>query len=635
MAKHYISFENILKFFSAAFPYILISFVILVYLFVIFINRLDLAIRGLYIAAPILIASIIALKAPNFDFALKEPLIRLNKQQILISILAFAALYVLATLLLLIYSPRIVAYFIIISLIFCIISIQIFSISFDNKILEKIIIIEIFLVLLNQIWGVTLKYPLFFGYTDIFFHMDWVDSIVNTGFVTESFGFYQFFPLYHVFAAEGILISNFELKNGFYIILGIAYLSSGLFAYLFFQIITKNFRISLFCLLIFSYSKDVIFHGMYMVTRSMAFIFMIVIIYLLLRKKEMVFKFILLIFTASIILTHQITLVYMTMILITILVINRCIYAYNEEKRLSLNFISLLIVAFLSYWFFVAYDFSTMAFRSFETKIDNDTVISEVLPPENILIFLQTHTEFILFIFFVLIGIATLLKANTIDKDLVFISFLSFFFLPFYISGIITLIPQLKAGLLSYRLPLMTIIFLIIPLVYGILIFYKLLSQNFKTKRMPITIILILVTTYSFFSIANPMTSADNNIFASNFNANTPYFTENEMAAFSFVKNKTLKSELYSDYQTSRYLETNYNIYRIEKPNIDYINSGYLILRSKELQDRSLTFGSNETTYSYKLNSKESSNKSILTYLDRKNKIYTSTDVNLYYFKKT
>lgn len=654
MIKPDFSADRLLPSFLKIFPYLLISIVVTGYMIAFAINKFDTALKGLYLTVPIVIASVIILRKPNLNLNyIKFDLTPSNNHNIFISFMIYTLFYLLTILVLLIYNERTIIYFILITVIFCIILIQIFSFTLNNKLLEYIILTEIFLLFLNLVWGVTLKYPLYFGFTDILPHIAMVNSIIQSGHVTDYMDLYQFFPLYHILATMGIFISNMQMKTGFFTFLGLAYMTTLMFAYLFFQTVTKNTKISLLCLLIFSASKEFLFHGMYMVTRSMAFIFFIIILYLLIRKKYLEFelKLILLILTLSVILIHQVTVAYISIILIVMFIVKRYIYG-KVDKKLYRIYVSLFIVSSLAYWIYVAFGFVTTSLRAYHISETTPafTVITTV--QESVFSFIQNHIVDMMNVFFIIIGFSALLNIKKVDKNLVFISFLSVLFFPFYITNLNYMFPQVMERFLFYRIPLMISIFVIIPIVYGALIFYDFLNTNIKTKNISLFGIIILLLLYLFFSIASPGLISDSNDFPSNNNENTPYFTVNELTAFSYVTDKMSEPIIYSDYQASRYFYNYksyittpqdieeiyiYNYTSSTPPDIRNNQSGYFILRYKELQSRFLTLGITKFTsggkYDNKLNSTNEPIQTILDSIYTKNKIYDSSDVGIYSFK--
>lgn len=249
-------------------------------------------------------------------------------------------------------------------------------------------------------------------------------------------------------------------------------------------------------------------------------------------------------------------------------------------------------------------------------------------------------------------GFATLLNIKKVDKDIVFISALGFLFFPFSSTDILYMFPQSMERFLAYRIPLLMAIFIAIPVAYGALIFYKILCKNIKTKQISFFIITLLLIVYLFFSIANPTLVSDSNDFPSSNNENTPYLTVNELTAFSYVKNKMVEPTLYSDYQASRYFY-NYTSYitvpqdiedlylhnytRLTPGDIKNFQSGYFILRYRELQSRFLTLGLTKFTtggkYDNKLNSTNEPIQNFLNIIYKKNKIYDSSDVKIYSLK--
>ena len=91
-------------------------------------------------------------------------MVQINKKILQVS---FTLFFILSVISLYLSPTRPGYYFLLITVLFCIIFLQIFSDTLN----PKIILFEIDCVLGNIIFGLTLKYPLFFGFTDIISHL--------------------------------------------------------------------------------------------------------------------------------------------------------------------------------------------------------------------------------------------------------------------------------------------------------------------------------------------------------------------------------------------------------------------------------------------------------------------------------
>jgi hypothetical protein len=167
----------------------------------------NLTLLGTYLGLPMLSGSIIwsRLKAKEIE--------NLNASEDIneILILLFSLCYFL-TILIIYYLPvRTLSYYVLVAVMGVTVLIQIL---FPNKIANyhiRIILIQIILLFLNIIWGVTLKYHYFIGRTDILFHSWLIENLIDLGHINDTFDVYEAFPLWHILCSYIYQIMNLPI----------------------------------------------------------------------------------------------------------------------------------------------------------------------------------------------------------------------------------------------------------------------------------------------------------------------------------------------------------------------------------------------------------------------------------------
>ncbi len=189
-------------------------------------------------------------------------------------------IFIWSVLYLVLTSDRSEIYISLLLLLYLIMFVQIFS----RNISSSIILIEIAASMLNFIYGVTFVYPLYFGNTDILPHIRLAEIIAESGrLLPESMFLYSKFPLYHVLVAISAHITNMDLIDSLFLVTAPVFVIVLLFVYMLFYLVTNNKQISLLSCLVYSWSSVILFHGTYMVTRVLAFVFFMILFYLYYR----------------------------------------------------------------------------------------------------------------------------------------------------------------------------------------------------------------------------------------------------------------------------------------------------------------------------------------------------------------
>jgi hypothetical protein len=557
-------------------------------------------------------------------------------------------LFIISIMILISFPTRPWAYFVIVSFISGSILAQILWKRHIRT--DYLIIFEIILLSLDLIWGVSIKYPLYFGDTDILNHLNYINSIVQTGHITEIGTDYQNFPLFHIFNSIGAEFTGLSLKNSLFVFSGISWQVGILFAYLIFKKFSNSRIFSLIACLLLATSQQIIFLGMYAVTRSLGYVFVLCWFYLILGDFDFKRIFLSLVTLSALILTHHTTVLFFIPIIV-LAYITQKLFTPNKigRSRIQLLFLELLIVVFFSYLLYIANSIMGSFARDWFKQIYSADTVTNIISSRTGQSLDINAIFFSFVVFFSLIGIVSALKFhNTFNKhhNIVGIALISLLFLLVYCPGPLDMLPQSQISLL-YRFSLLVSPFVIYMVAYGVnhfIFFEQTLSRHiFGSGISKPFFTMGIVVIMTFFSTICGVNGNDNTYLLKTFNHGTQYFSNSELATFSFVINKcNTHMTLYGDYETIRneYYFKDFNSKQIIKDaDLSYINQGYLILRSGEIQKSGgLTFshsgynGIPGIVYRY---NPEQSNIDIMRELSNYSCFYSDGDVRVYIINKT
>lgn len=630
-----------LEIFGLLFPYSLFFIAIIGIISTIVIKRPDLTVRSLYLVIPLIFTGIILLK--KIPIEAKKNIFAFGYLKFSHLLCAYAIFFAASIVILFLSKSRPLVYFIIAALIPGVILAQILYRNSFSKSKLGLILFEIILYSLSLIWGIALKYPLYFGDTDLLYHMYYIKTIIETGHIGLISVDYQNFPLYHILIAVGTKLTDLFFKYTLFIIIGFSWQIGIIFAYLVFNRICNSKQLSLLSCLLFATSPYFIFYGSEAITRSLAFVLFMFLMYLI-TYKHAKFVFLAFIIMWALILTHHISTLFIIAIFFMIYVIQKSVFGGSQESSniISLPFVLLIIVCFFSYLIWVAYLLMESTLPSWlNALISNDILIKSETRPGNEITFLLTNSYYPFAIFLALLGIGSVLKVNKkrdSNLGIMVVALTSLIFMLLYVPGPLNLFPQADIALI-YRFSLLVLPFIALMMAYGLK--YLINSNRFfglieTGQKSLIYLVLLFVVAISFFSMISGENARDCPYFPHVSTSASNYFNRAELESFYFINqngNKFLT--LYGDYFTVRnqYSLSGFTSRRVIKGgDISYMNHGYLILRIGEFnRRRCLLFsphGSTSIIYRYKkqiLNSKAN----IITNLIFKNKIYCNGDVDI------
>jgi hypothetical protein len=504
-------------------------------------------------------------------------------------VLVSAILYILSLCFLFQGGPRPLYYFCLITVIVALISLEIFGTENTHHARQMIIIAQITLLVLNFIYGQTLNLPLFFGGGDLLRHMGWIDTILETGHITSAIGgYYQWFPLFHVFGAEGVLVTGMSLQTSYFILFGFIFTFSVFIVYLLVKSITKDVRLALLATLIYATMREPIFNGMYMNTRELACIFYLAILYLLLQTNWRL-RAIALFLIIPMVPLHHTTLVHFSMILAAIFVIEMILY--GRSKLIGYNYLALLTMAYVGYWLLFCYPF----FHDMVLRVAPSDVLAVPtgggIAASNLINTALRNVDYIILGFIMFIGVINQLQQ---DKQEVTTRHV---FAVFGLLAFVVFMPDiasiLSPLLLAYRLALLVSPIISFVFAAGLLALIPRQGQYGTGKiksAVSLSLITVVIMIFSFSSQYQMSGATDVNL--SNLGSTSPrrYFSEAELASFALLAEYQGDIPIYTDEHTGWYFEAKYN--QIVDYSTDTLVIGqtrgnaYLLLRETALTSR-------------------------------------------------
>jgi hypothetical protein len=619
--------NKILHWIANIIPYAIILAVPVSILITIFLHKDIYALYGLIIGIPILAAVLIILKIQKSDLDITDSnlLFSFNQKSLIyIFFITFTISFIITLL-----SAKMTSLFLIlIALLYCVILIQIFS----KNPSPSVIISEMVLTLIILIYTTTLTSSYYFGLTDIIPHASMANITSLTGHVIslDSSG-YAYFPLYHIWVASGSMITGFNSYQTIIILTCPVFAISVIFIYFLFNRIIKNQQIALLTCLLYSSASVVVFYGTYVVTRTMAFLGFIILLYLLynakvteIKNRQLIFKSLAILISVFIILVHQVS---TPMILLILIILLFCEWIVSQQKYITINFTFLFISIFISYWLFYAYSFTSFLITSRLTPEKFETpsfiVLQHQTPAQ---IFFTNNVHMIIFLFFGIIGILFILrkKISYISVFGLFALITIFLYIP---SPLQTLWQTIK--LLRFdRFQLLIIPFMVLMMAWGIWVVLSYLKQNKISLKIISFIILLYFFIYSCSSIGLIQYEENPSIRFS--------FKADELVGFNFIqKNIPSDSYIISDYFSSKYFEQFFFSTPITDIKRLSLFRGYFVIPKKQFLTNGLEFlkddelNSEGGIYSYPPTIENVNNLYRDLYFT--NQIYSSNSIEVYF----
>jgi len=642
--------------FLSVFPILIISG----YLFTYAIGRLTDAffINSIIFLIPIVLAYIFWFKFIKSDNTGQKnilfPSLASNKKNITVVYILFAIFFLITLLMVFLNEIRPWYYFFAISLLFCLVCIQ----CLVENVKPGIILFELVIIQINIFFTLTFNYPLYFGATDIIYHIDLAKSVFLLGKTIPNellFTIYNQFPLYHIVISVFSNISGLTVQQSLFLIMGLIFSVTIFPLYCLFKLIFDS-RIALLSCILYATSSVIVFSGAYMVPRSFGFVVFVVLLFILFimrARTKSILIFFLLSFPIilAIILSHHLTTFLVSLILITYLFL---IFLLKINTKNYLYILLSFLMLWIAYWIFFAEDFFLSAISNrFSIDAYSNLLITEsTLVPVGTLfdrffhLFIVQIPNCILLFFVVFAFLCLITKIN--NKFYIFLSFATLLCLPIWLPTPLSNVYQLETLLYIGRMKLLVAPIIILIFGYGLVKFFSYVHQKFGNKAILMGIVTILFC-YSFFSMINidfnDYRRIDENVQNYDFK---PFFNQDELDSLKFIYTKVEpESYIASDQIVTSYIgynnlfseikilginnRYNYDILDIEKlnNNLNGGNSGYIFYRAGEYNSHKKLIIKNKELQRYS----QTIEKYIEEVLDHNSKIFSSNNNEIFFIR--
>jgi hypothetical protein len=600
-------------------------------------GRPDFAVRSLIYVIPGIIVAIIVFFIYRNGKKFPDPLIMMRANMQFFQIL-FVLLFILSVLALYFSSYRPWYYFILITALFCVIFLQIFS----DTLKPTIILFEISCVMGNLVFGLQLKYPFFFGLTDIIPHLYLTKITILSGHIipVDLDYSYAWFPLYHIFIAEGTDLFGIDEKTTFILLTSLSFILLVWVMYLLFNHLLKNDQISLLICLFFSTTPVVITYSTYVVTRTMAFIGFVIFLFLAHKQiktsKWRSFSVLTIVFSLYLILVHQVSIIQIIFLLFIFVVLEVLV---NDFFAIKTKIIAFIILTSTTYWLFTSFFFTSIILQTANaaTLPELSEVRSQIQVGSEF-IFLQNNVYLAVFIFFTILGIGYLCWAYRSKYPSV-IGLFVLVMIPLYFPSPITASRMAMITLRTDRFALLVAPFFASVIAIGCLVLLYSLYTSKYTRKIAL-LLGVLIFSYICFSALTVENASDCKDLAPP--RGRVYFTEPELTAFNFVPqfiahNSSVSSDKYASLMFDQrfFSETSalnlpsyYTSSAFQSTDPFSFETGFFVLRNQELEENGLGFNSgNEYGQTYMPTDDNLVKFAELSYTSRK--IYDSKKVSI------
>lgn len=617
--------------------YIFFAIILFGVLLCIYLNRIDLAIRGLIIGYSAILASVLMVFIIKYQHKGFEDIILFHfKQKFLILI---SGLLLLVSIIVLLADSKFQFIFpLMIVSIYTLISIQILTKKFS----PAIILIEIFSTQIIFIGSLFLINSYYFGATDIIPHEFMTHVTLISGYVIppDLNISYTMFPLYHLLVTMLSSLLNIPPRIGIYFIAVPVSIISILCIFLIFKPIIQNEQGSLFCSLIYSITLIDSSYDIYSYTlpRGLGFAGFLLLLYsfymlksqpVILRENYIIF-YLFMIFT---VLVHQVSILLIIFLL--------CLIALIEliggfEKYISYSLLLIIVVFSTFYWFFMSFLFTKMLIlsRIYSFVLDAPTLIESTTSFSVSNFFLNNLTSQIL-LFFAIIGIGYIFVRKRSSYLWVVAAF-SIVALLMYLPTPLSSIYQISIILGAKRFPLLITPFIAVIMGLGIIFFTYFLINKKVSPRLISIILVSIVILYGVSSTG---------LFKSDPSAGRQSFDFDEVSALNFGDQYIpYGSTIFTDYYYARYFDV--PLFSLtEKFSFPYYNSelisnlpalstknGYVIFPHKVFLDKGLRLGIPNEAIANPMNDVYPTKENVIFvngFIDSNDKIYSDSSVEI------
>jgi hypothetical protein len=212
--------------------------------------------------------------------------------------------------------------------------------------------VETILLFLSKVYFVVLKHPLYYGSTDLFYHWALVEYISDTGQIATGppFQTYANFPLYHIFASSISSVLSVDIKTAIFLAFPIVLTTVLIIVYYLVSETGGYSRSAGIVMLVLSILPSFVHYGQYAVTRMMAFVGFMFLIYSAIKYTNSNNNTYLILFVSFVIYTilvHQVSIIQLSVIMLLLYSSAKFI---GEKNYLDGFLLSIIATITIGYW---------------------------------------------------------------------------------------------------------------------------------------------------------------------------------------------------------------------------------------------------------------------------------------------
>ncbi len=562
----------------------------------------NLGILGLYLAIPMILAPVVARALRRRDGSGSLPF----RQAIdwrLPSIGIHLVVALLAAMLV-VFDVRPTAFFVGLGVLYGLVFALIVS-SESEPVHIAVSLYHCSLALLVSIFSVTLHYDYFIGRTDLPAHVAMMVSVYETGNMPDRWAVYDPFPLWHTYTASAYALFEGALSPHTTMVLvsGLVFGGGVLMLYVLARRLHPDPTVALLAALVLVAVPDYVFYGMYSISRSVASVLFVVLLFTLVAGTDVRMRLLTITFVVAIVVYHTVSIPFVVVLLAVLLVAERLYAARGpivsserwSRPRVVDGSILLIAGAITSiYWLYGADLLAVTVINRLVSTVAGTGPADG--PPGGIELFpwreVANYLPHSFLLFFVLAGFFFWFeRSHARGARFGPVAVATVAMVPLLVPGPTLLLDSL-AGINVTRFAHYGFPFLALTGGFGL---FELVR---RTGVRGFIAVLLLVSSFSMVALSNDFVASDNPLVEREFY--TYYLTDAERAEFERLE-AVHTDELGSDHITCRYyediLETDCTRIGVDDDTVVHDDLDGVLIREGELEQRPLQLEGSQYVY--------------------------------------
>ena len=401
------------------------------------------------------------------------------------------------------------------------------------KMRAHFVLFQVVILFLCAVWGQNLNYYFYFGRTDPFAHAYFVNELLSTGHITEAFGVYHSFPLWHINTASLSLVldTGMPSQHLMFLVNGFVFACALLISFFMVKRFFTDTRMALFSALFIALFPSFLIYGASALPRSAVILFEVCILFLLLMRGSDVRHTAIAVFLGlTIVVYHTISIPFILIIiglLFTILKLFR--YEHINRQRLLIFVTSSSLFAIV-YWSLFANDLLVALGSDIQEVLSAQVQALPVVTTDT-MAELFNYVQYSLFLLFIILALLFLTTRGKYNKVLTAFCVLGISFSFLALPGPTSVLEKVGFNLNLSRFDEYASIFLGITTAFGFVTAFR------RSKPWMKTLLIAAILMLCFSTVSNDFVSSDNPVVKRPFF--TSYLTLEDVTSLHAAQNLT------------------------------------------------------------------------------------------------